>query len=146
MLVLHPLPGAWDRGGAAFPDHLEGGVAHVLPDALELAVDASGAPDLLVLRYAGDDDEPDGGLLRLRLVPTQPAAAVAALQRDGYAVRPVAMEAARARLRLRLPGDPDALDPPWLDVAVPGGDVLLPAATLSAHEAQVVHLLVEAGA
>jgi hypothetical protein len=146
MLVLHPLPGAAAEGATAFPDHLERGVAHVLPDALELALDAAGAPDLLVLRYAGDDDEPDGGLVRLRLEPTQPAAAVAALQADGYAARPVATEAARARLRLRLPGDPDALAPPWLDVAVPGGDVLLPAATLTAREAQVVHQLVEAGA
>src|SRR3954468_12609597 len=112
MLVLYPLPGAAARGAAALPDHLEAGVAYVPPDALELALDASGAPDVLVLRYAGDDDEPDGGLLRLRLVPPQPGGARAALQADGYAVRRIAMEGARARLRLRLPGDPEALDPP----------------------------------
>ena len=128
MLVHRLLPGAAAHGASAFPDHLEDGVAHVLPDALALAQDPSGAPDLLVLRYAGEDDEPDGGLVRLRLEPSQPAAAVAALRADGFDPRPVAMEAARARLRLRLPGEPEALNPPWQDVAVPGGDVLMPAA------------------
>jgi hypothetical protein len=115
----------------AFPDHLDQRVAHVLPDGLALA-------DLLVLRYAGDGDAADGGLLRLRLIPTLPVG-------SGREVRPVAFEAGRARLRMRLPGDPDALAGRWEPLAIPGGDILIPAVTLTSHEAQVVQALAEGG-
>ncbi|MEE8584092.1 MAG: hypothetical protein V3T83_04500 [Acidobacteriota bacterium] len=147
MLLLEDIAPAGLEDAHVFPDHLDPGLLHYLPPGLEVAHDALGHPEFVLVRFAGDDESASGGRLRLTLrYADLPESIWQAASEAGWTLRRTAFEQGRLRLRLRslLEGE-DGEAGQWQPAAFARRGPSATEVSLSPSETQILQTLLEDG-